>query len=767
MGFNLSSFSTNNSSFMLQCIRKKVLQRIQAKKPMYLIIEGKKSCGKTSFLENLLKTDNTAYNLIEFSNEHALKVNIRQPSGDFLLVSHPVFLRQKESTLKKILQTYNKQVIVFEINSGDFLPSFIKKKAVLIKIKNQPFRNENNVKSLQQEVDSDEDNSEKNDTTILDVLQDLLLVYKNKNEFVRAGYNQGNLFIHHGKRYESKFVVYKSNQHISNSLFDSLFEKYEPMLEQSFPQISMVQLDELEIDSYMKIILIIISIFLCKEGNDIDLLISELSNFNIIMKKQEFDLNKKIRNDFIDLVLERISNEEIEEFEENSIYSSSDFNVSTEVLNDFQRILSASLVPKSLPVVIVVRGKPQIGKSSFIKSFLVEQKVSWMEFSNKDTISISRILAELTRRIPPICQPNVFIYNHVDPSMCILNCENLVGLNIFKLNDNEELPESVRNIVAMEIELKGFSDDYIHNLIETTITERNLSFTDDEKTNIFSSIRRKNIALTKQEIQILINNYNLVKRNQNKGFKTFVNNSYQLAAINSSVKAEELVEMIQNAQSQKNSIGGIKILLYGLSGTGKTEFCRFVASHLGKNITLLSGSSILRSEVGHSEQIIRDSFSRAAYSGDILLLDECDQFLFNRSQFSKQQWELSLANEFLSQIQEFDGIIMCTTNLKEVLDPAINRRFHFLVEFKPLTIEGIRMLLKSYFEEISFDEKLIQSLSEYNTITAGDFGILYQSCRFKSSETVNADYIFQELCERQKDKLDNETKSSCRIGFSC
>ena len=110
---------------------------------------------------------------------------------------------------------------------------------------------------------------------------------------------------------------------------------------------------------------------------------------------------------------------------------------------------------------------------------------------------------------------------------------------------------------------------------------------------------------------------------------------------------------------------------------------------------------------------------------------------------------------------------MCTTNLKEVLDPAINRRFHFLVEFKPLTIEGIRMLLKSYFEEISFDEKLIQSLSEYNTITAGDFGILYQSCRFKSSETINADYIFQELCERQKDKLDNETKSSCRIGFSC
>ena len=43
-------------------------------------------------------------------------------------------------------------------------------------------------------------------------------------------------------------------------------------------------------------------------------------------------------------------------------------------------------------------------------------------------------------------------------------------------------------------------------------------------------------------------------------------------------------------------------------------------------------------------------------------------------------------------MEEFSGILICTTNLRNIMDAALQRRFHLCVEFKPLTIEGITSL---------------------------------------------------------------------------
>ena len=46
-------------------------------------------------------------------------------------------------------------------------------------------------------------------------------------------------------------------------------------------------------------------------------------------------------------------------------------------------------------------------------------------------------------------------------------------------------------------------------------------------------------------------------------------------------------------------------------------------------------------------------------------------------------------NEILTQMEEFSGILICTTNLKKIMDSAMNRRFHMIVEFKPLEKDGL------------------------------------------------------------------------------
>ena len=57
----------------------------------------------------------------------------------------------------------------------------------------------------------------------------------------------------------------------------------------------------------------------------------------------------------------------------------------------------------------------------------------------------------------------------------------------------------------------------------------------------------------------------------------------------------------------------------------------------------------------------------------ILMLDEVDSFLPDRSN-AQRHWEITQANQFLTALEQFDGILLCTTNLLENLDPATMRR---------------------------------------------------------------------------------------------
>lgn len=247
-----------------------------------------------------------------------------------------------------------------------------------------------------------------------------------------------------------------------------------------------------------------------------------------------------------------------------------------------------------------------------------------------------------------------------------------------------------------------------------------------------------------------------------------VKNSYDLSVLNTSVPASEIVEMLKNAELYKKEnqeIGntdGVRILFYGMSGTGKTELARYIAQILDKPLLLKRCSDLLGPYVGQTEQAIADAFEEAESSDSILLFDEADSFFADRSN-ARQSWERTQVNEFLTQMEEFSGICICTTNLRKIMDPAMQRRFHVISEFKALNKDGIKTLLGTFFGKYNFEEGQIQKVARYDSVTPGDFGSLTGKIRFVSKEKINSDYIIDELIKIQDEKRMN---GGARIGFA-
>ena len=245
-----------------------------------------------------------------------------------------------------------------------------------------------------------------------------------------------------------------------------------------------------------------------------------------------------------------------------------------------------------------------------------------------------------------------------------------------------------------------------------------------------------------------------------------VSSSYDIHALNASMNPEEIVEMIQNArdfaEKNKTSENGIRMLFYGTSGTGKTEFARYISEKLGKKILLKRASDILDKFVGGTEQNIKAAFEEADRTDSILLLDEADTFFASRDS-AQHSWERTQVNELLTQMEEFSGILICTTNLKKIMDSAMNRRFHMIVEFKPLEREGLLCMIERYFSAYDFTEDQLNRLAHCASVTPGDFGVLANRMRFMAPEKLNSEYITQELFKIQDEK-DNEAHRQ-PIGF--
>jgi hypothetical protein len=130
---------------------------------------------------------------------------------------------------------------------------------------------------------------------------------------------------------------------------------------------------------------------------------------------------------------------------------------------------------------------------------------------------------------------------------------------------------------------------------------------------------------------------------------------------------------------------GVRALFTGGSGAGKTLAARILAAELGMDLYRVDLSAVINKYIGETEKNLHRVLSRAEELDVILLLDEGDSLLGNRTEVksSNDRYANLETNYLLQRLESYQGIVLVTTNAGQNIDSAFQRRMDVVVHFTP------------------------------------------------------------------------------------
>ena len=144
-------------------------------------------------------------------------------------------------------------------------------------------------------------------------------------------------------------------------------------------------------------------------------------------------------------------------------------------------------------------------------------------------------------------------------------------------------------------------------------------------------------------------------------------------------------------------------LLYGESGTGKTELGRYIAFKLGLPFFYVSFVALIDSYMGSTAKNIHKIFDFCNSIPCILMLDEFDCVASRRSSSGSKGADGELERTTISIMQELDRLpnhvtLIAATNRLDMVDEALLRRFSIRHEIKNMTTVELGAMVRQYLK---------------------------------------------------------------------
>jgi len=224
--------------------------------------------------------------------------------------------------------------------------------------------------------------------------------------------------------------------------------------------------------------------------------------------------------------------------------------------------------------------------------------------------------------------------------------------------------------------------------------------------------------------------------------------------------------------NQKQSLGkGLNVLFSGISGTGKTMSAEIIAQELQLDLYKIDLSQIVNKYIGETEKNLNQIFAAATDANAILLFDEADALFGKRSNVkdAHDRYANLEVSYLLQKMEEYEGLAILTTNLRNNMDEAFTRRLQFIIDFSlPNEKQRYQIWQKAFPKNTPCDENLGFSFLSHNfELTGANIrNIALRSAFFaaKEGDKVKRRHVIQSI-RREYQKMGKILKDNIEYGY--
>lgn len=461
------------------------------------------------------------------------------------------------------------------------------------------------------------------------------------------------------------------------------------------------------------------------------------------------------------------------------VISLSKFNIEKEKIEAIKKLLISNR-----PINILFEGGPGVGKTTMAYSFLKELGMNpiYLKHDIEETddrrlyLYAAKKFAQQSRRVLIVDEADdiigqgrsFFFMKRKDEDKAWINyfLDSTDAQIIWITNDTSKIADSTCRRFNYILNFKPLSFAQRRTIWENVITKYNQQWISElseysqlvrkypiDAGSIDDAVFRTSLeTIDKKAFLLHYLDQKLEFLEGTKRQSEELRKTYDVSAINMTTQPEVILESLRKYLTFGRS-HNINLLFQGPSGTGKTEFVKYLAHKLDREVIIKTPAELSSKWVGETEKNIAKAFEEAEAREALLFLDEADAFFMAR-EGAQRHWEISQVNQMLIEMEKFKGILICSTNFMKNFDKASMRRFQFKVEFNYLTDFGKERLFKSFFPELSF-EAVSKDLARLKNLAPGDFKNADQKLKYR--ETFTERDVLQELAHEVSYKDDKRT----------
>ena len=470
-----------------------------------------------------------------------------------------------------------------------------------------------------------------------------------------------------------------------------------------------------------------------------------------------------------------------------------DFKHITKDLDILLPYLSNAIKEKQKGVNILLYGLPGTGKTELVKTLSQSLKtklyeVSYTDMNDEPIDGKGRLKAYKTAQALLANQDTLLMYDEAedifessgggffappkrqnDKAWINRVLESNIIPTIWITNNIDTIDNAIVRRFDMSIEMpiptKSKRVEILKNNSNNILDEKSIQLLAQNENIAPALITRASKVISnldaKNKIEVFTHIINNTLKAQ--GFKEIKNSDtasslpsvYNPKFINTTINLDQLTLGIKESKNAR-------LCLYGPAGTGKSAFGKYIAKTLDVPLHVKKGSDLIDMYVGGTEKNIAAAFEEAKEENAVLIFDEVDSFLADRTG-ANRSWEITQVNEMLVQMENFDGIFIATTNLMDNLDRASLRRFDLKLEFDYLQKQQAWEMFVSYCKDLKLHKpspSFRNTVESLRYLTPGDFAAVVRQNRFRPIQNI------KDMIDRLRDEVEvKKIQSGKQMGF--